>query len=129
MKRPIIVLSIATGLLIAGLGFVFAQGDVQPPRGEAAALIEPDASPLAMTAMTQNVTINTCSNAWYDSQAKAFCSSTDTSVTSNNQCYLARECGSEDQNVTYTGSPNNVKRLHWCHPSNQAYGYLKVGDC
>ncbi len=129
MKRPIAVASIATALLIAGLAVTFAQGNVQPETRDAAALTEEQASPIAMT---QALTTTVCANAWYESQAKAFCTSQGNSVTSNNQCYLERECGttsSNRQSVTYTGSPNNVKKLHWCVSSNGIYEWLQVGDC
>ncbi len=119
MKRPVIVSSIALFALVGLLAFAWA--DTEPAQ---------ELPPEDTVAMTQSITSTDCVNAWYDSQAKAWCSSQGTSVTSSNQCYLERECN--DRNVTFTGSLNQVKQLHWCS-SNANYssqqGWLQVGDC
>ncbi len=129
MKRPIIISSVAIALLVACLAYAFAQSAVQPLPGDAAAPFEPQASPIAMS---QNVTASTCTSAWHDAPAKAFCYYTDIDVTSNNRCHVEVTCeyGQDTElDTSYTGTVNNVKRLRWCHPSNQYYGFLKVGSC
>ena len=133
MKRPAIVSSIALFALVGLLAFAWA--DTEPARELAEPtqeLPEPaqELPPEDTVAMTQSITSTDCVNAWYDSQAVAWCSSQSTSVTSSNQCYLKRECN--NRNVTFTGSVNQVKQLHWCS-SNANYtsqqGWLQVGDC
>ena len=135
MKRPAIVSSIALFALVGLLAFAWA--DTEPARELAEPtqeLPEPaqELPPEDTVAMTDSITSTDCVNAWYDSQAVAWCTSQGTSVTSSNQCYLERECGNNDSNVTFTGSVSQVKRLHWCS-SNANYssqqGWLQVGDC
>ncbi len=116
MKRPAIAGSISLLALVGLLALAWA--DAEPPQELP---VQEDIVP-----MTQDVTVAMCVDAWYESQAKAWCSTQDNQVTSNNQCYLERECGASQTSataVTFTGTPNQVKQLHWCT------NYLKVGDC
>ncbi len=127
MKRPIIVFSAAVALLVACLAFAFAQDAAQAPLEDAATPVEPQANPIAMT---QAPTDTDCYNRWQESQSRSFCSISDYSATSEGKCNLDLSCGNGyDTDVDWTGWYNNVKKLHWCHPSNQAYGFLKVGSC
>ena len=135
MKRPATITSIALFALVGLLALAWAGTEPAQELPEPAQELPEPAQELPLedtAAMTQSITSTDCVNAWYDSQAVAWCTSQSTSVTSNNQCYLERECGNDDRNVTFTGSVNQVKNLHWCS-SNANYtsqqGWLQVGAC
>ncbi|MCY3934351.1 MAG: hypothetical protein OXH70_21825 [Acidobacteria bacterium] len=124
MKPLMITSSIVLVALVAGL--VFAQADVEPTQTvEPTQAVEP--TPVHAAPLTQQVTLSDCSDAWYKSQAKAWCTTQNTEVTSDNKCFLERTCGAtsdwDGMQVTFTGTPSQVSQLCWILPN------LQVGGC